>query len=144
MAVATAGVVLGAANLVSGLMGSKKASQAAKKAARLERVMTAEQVKRLRVDQARDRSQVELLQASGGFHQGSVSSKAYKSEFERLQQEEIKWLELVGASRYNQQKSRADAYRMEGIGRAFGDAAAIFGSLAGMRSSTTGTARTAA
>jgi type II secretory pathway component PulF len=119
-------------------MGSKKSAQAAKKAARMEKLMTAEQVKRLRVDQARDRSQVDVLQAASGFSDKSVTSQAYRSEFERLQQEEVKWLKLVGASRYNQQQSRAEAYKMEGIGRAFGDLAGMMNTYAQLQSNKTG------
>ncbi len=126
---AIASAVAGGVSLVSGLMGSRKASRAANKAARLERVMTGEEVKRLRVDQVRGMSQVSLLQASSGFADTSVSAQAYKTEFGRLQQEEVDWLKLVGSSRYNQQKSRADAFMAEGIGRAAGDVVSIFSAL---------------
>ena len=50
---------------------------------------------------------------------------ALREEFTRLQREEVEWLKLVGASRYNQQQARQDAYRYQGIAGAFGDLAGI-------------------
>lgn len=122
---AAVGAVAGVAGLVSGLMGSSKAADAAKDAKRLEKKMTREQMERLGRDQERDRSMVDVLQAASGFSAESVSSQAYRQEFVRLQGEEMEWLKLVGASRYNQQAAKQDAYKFQGIAGAFGDVAGI-------------------
>jgi hypothetical protein len=111
------------ASLVAGLMGSSKAEKAAKKAAKLEKKMTGEQLDRLEDTQAKDWSKTRALIAAGGFDQDSVTQVAYKDEFQRLQTQETEWLKLVGASRYNQQMDRADAYKYQGYAQAAGDAA---------------------
>ena len=122
---AAVSAVAGVGGLVSGLLGSGKAADAAKKAKRLEKKMTREELKRQGVEQERDLSYVDTLQAASGFSAESVSSQTYRQEFTRLQREEVEWLKLVGASRYNQQQARQDAYRYQGIAGAFGDIAGI-------------------
>lgn len=125
---AAVSAVTGVASLISGLSGASKAARAAKKAARLERQMTGVQVKRLEYDQARDLSKVDVLQSAGGFHQTSNTQTTYRDEFQRLQREEVDWLKLVGASRYNQQMAQADMYKSTGIANALGGIASLAGS----------------
>jgi hypothetical protein len=117
------------ASLVSGMIGSSKAEKAAKKAAKLEKKMTGEQLDRLEDTQAKDWSKTRALIAAGGFDQDSVTQVAYKDEFQRLQTQETEWLKLVGASKYNQQRDRADAYQMEGYASAFSGAAKLGSSM---------------
>ncbi len=105
--------------------GAKEGEKAAKKAARMEKKMTEEEVKRLEVSQEGERSYLDVLQYGSGFSGQSVSQNLYREEFERLQQEEVDWLKLVGQSRYDAQKAQQKAYKYQGyaaIGRTVGGA----------------------
>lgn len=99
---------------IGDFLGAKEGEKAAKKSARMERKMTEEEVKRLEVDQARDRSYLDVLQYGGGFAGDSVSNRLYAEEFERLQTEEVEWLKLVGQSRYDAAKATQKAYKYSG------------------------------
>ena len=124
---------IGAASSIIGvgasLYGSSKAADAADDAARVERKMTMEQTNRLSGQQARDKSKAEVLVNAGGFSAASTTNEIYMREFERLQDEEMDWLQLVGASRYNAKKDQADAIRLGGYANAFAGLAGIAGDI---------------
>ena len=113
---------------VGDFFGAKAGEEAAKDAAKMEQTMTREQVKRMEEQNIRDLSQLDVLQYAGGFAGDSVTNQIYKREFERLQQEEVDWLKLVGQSRYDAQKATAKAYKFgqyAAIGKVVGGAAGI-------------------
>ena len=119
------GSVLGG---IGDFLGAKEGEKAAKKSARMERKMTEEEVKRLEVDQKRERSMLDVLQYGGGFSGESVSNELYRQEFSRLQQEEVEWLKLVGQSRYEARKAEQKAYKYAGysaLGRTVGGIAEL-------------------
>jgi len=90
---------------VGDFLGAKEGEKAAKKAARMERKMTEEEVQRLETSQATERSYLDVLQYGSGFSGQSISQQLYREEFERLQQEEVDWLKLVGQSKYDAAKA---------------------------------------
>lgn len=113
---------------VGDYFGAKAGEKAAKDAAKMEQEMTREQVARLQTDQVSARSQLDVLQFAGGFSGESVSNQIYAREFERLQQEEVDWLKLVGQSRYDARKAEAKAYKFQqyaAVGRVVGGAIPI-------------------
>lgn len=110
---------------IGDFLGAKEGEKASKKAARMEKQMTEEQVQRLETDQARERSMLDVLQYGGGFSGESVSNQLYREEFQRLQTEEVEWLKLVGQSKYEARKAEQKAYKFAGyaaIGKTIGSA----------------------
>jgi hypothetical protein len=99
---------------IGDFLGAKEGEKAAKKAARMERKMTEEEVRRLEYDQASARSMVDVIIGGTGFTKDSVSHQLYREEFERLQKEEVDWLKLVGQSRYDARKAEQKAYKYQG------------------------------
>jgi len=77
--------------------------------------MTEEEVQRLETSQATERSYLDVLQYGSGFSGQSISQQLYREEFERLQQEEVDWLKLVGQSKYDAAKATQKAYKYQGI-----------------------------
>jgi hypothetical protein len=122
---AVASTVVGVAKLGAGLYGSSKAQKAAKKAARFEKKMTKEELGRLYRQNAKDEASVIARQNASGFSPTGGTQQAYMEEFKRLQGEVVEWLKLVGASRYNAQRDKADAIEYAGYAQAFSDIVGI-------------------
>jgi len=151
MAVATAGVVIGTLGLISGFLGAKKASSAAKKQAaeeaRINKLTTAESIRRLGIEERAMYGQTLAGYAGGGVlgiqpslngggpMTGSPSTVLQEQAKEYRKEREI--TQQVGASNVAQAlqrgKATASAYKWQGYSNAAASAMNILSSYSAIK-----------
>ena len=114
---AAIGIGLAAANTFSSLSSSRKAKKEARKAAKLERLMTSEELRRLGREQQQVLGSAKSQIAASGFTGYGGSSEAYLADLQTEQSRQQTFTTQVGASKASAIESRgkalASSYKMD-------------------------------
>ena len=116
---AVAGVGLGL-SAISSISSSEKTKKEARRAEMAERLMTAEELRRLSIEQAQVLGSAKAQIASSGFTGYGASSEAYIENLRSEQSRQQQFTKEVGGSRATAIRrsgdARASAYQMEAYG----------------------------
>jgi hypothetical protein len=114
---------LAAVQGVSALSSSKATKKEAKRAEALERLMTAEELRRLAIEQEQVLGSAKSQIAASGFTGYGASTEAYMENLRGEQGKQRAFTAQTGASRADAIRrsggARASAYEMEALGSAF-------------------------
>jgi hypothetical protein len=129
MAAAAAYALSTAFSVGSSMSAKSKAKKEAKKAQRLERLMTAEELRRLDKEQAQVLGTAQSQIAGSGFTGYGASSEAYMADLQKEQGLQRGFTQQVGAQRANaigsQGRAQAQAYEYQALSSLIGGATKI-------------------